>query len=340
MNKDCSMEEIIERLQAPFPSTDIEWRVSRAGLANGKPYAMVLAYVTNRAIQNRLDEVFGPAGWKNDYRDFMQGILCTITCNVNGEWISKSDGAEQTQFESLKGGLSAAMKRAAVQWGIGRYLYNLEEAFVDVTQNKSKGSYYINDDKKKVKGHWLPPKLPDFALPENEKNQSNKTKTRNQSQSQKQQPSTNNQERNQNQQHPAGQNNKGFDRKAAIKSITSFLENTGMNEQVNARWIIPLFKKINPGLKQSNLADVYQHATENELKKYYNVLKPVSDFMNCKKYYQVSMEDSLRYAQILLPEVECNSVLALFGNLKSDHVRQIGTFIKEALQNQEIKQIA
>jgi hypothetical protein len=92
MKKDCSMEEIIERLKAPFPSNDIEWRVSRSGKSSRGPYAMVLAYLTNRAIQNRLDDVFGPAGWKNEFREFLQGILCTITCNVNDEWISKCDG--------------------------------------------------------------------------------------------------------------------------------------------------------------------------------------------------------------------------------------------------------
>jgi hypothetical protein len=120
--QDCSMTEVMERLQTPFSSQDIEWRVSRSGITNGKPWATVLAYLNNRAIQNRLDEVFSPAGWKNDFKEFMQGVLCTITCYVDGEWVSKSDGAEQTQFESLKGGLSSAMKRCGTQWGIGRYL--------------------------------------------------------------------------------------------------------------------------------------------------------------------------------------------------------------------------
>jgi hypothetical protein len=343
MKKDCSMEEITERLQAPFPLTDIEWRVSRSGISNGKSWAMVLAYVTNRAIQNRLDEVFGPAGWKNDYRDFMQGILCTITCNINGEWISKADGAEPTQFESLKGGLSGAMKRAAVQWGIGRYLYNLEEVFVEVNQNKSNGAIYINDKKSNVKGYWLPPKLPEWALPENEKNQSKLSKTQNQSQTQKngnpqkQQPS--NREQNQNQkQSTAGHTKEGINRQAAVQAITGFLENTGLKE--NVRWIIPLFRKMNPELKQNNLVDVYQNATETELKRYYSVLRPVNDFVNCTKHYQISMEDSLRYAQILLPKVECNSIFALFLNLTLDHVKQIASFIEEDLQNGNLQKIA
>ena len=52
--------DIFAELSKPFPSSDIEWRVQQSGIAgSGKVWAMVLAYVTNRAIQNRLDEVCG-----------------------------------------------------------------------------------------------------------------------------------------------------------------------------------------------------------------------------------------------------------------------------------------
>ena len=39
-------------------------------------------------------------------------------------WISKSDGADDSNIEGAKGGLSDAFKRAAVKFGIGRYLYH------------------------------------------------------------------------------------------------------------------------------------------------------------------------------------------------------------------------
>ena len=50
------------------------------------------------------------------------------------EWITKYDGAPNTDIEAVKGGLSDASKRAAVQWGIGRYLYGMESVWVDVEQ--------------------------------------------------------------------------------------------------------------------------------------------------------------------------------------------------------------
>lgn len=49
------------------------------------------------------------------------GVECGISIKIDGEWITKWDAAENTQVEAVKGGRSGAMKRAAVQWGIGRY---------------------------------------------------------------------------------------------------------------------------------------------------------------------------------------------------------------------------
>ena len=55
-------EPNLARLRDPFAPEDIEWRVQQAGEKNGRPWARVLAYVTNRAIMERLDEVVGPEG--------------------------------------------------------------------------------------------------------------------------------------------------------------------------------------------------------------------------------------------------------------------------------------
>ena len=51
------MEKEIDfsKLKEPFPSSDIEWRLQSCGETNGKIWAKCLAYVTNRAIQNRLE---------------------------------------------------------------------------------------------------------------------------------------------------------------------------------------------------------------------------------------------------------------------------------------------
>ncbi len=160
------MDNIQEKLQRPFEANEIEWRVQQSGEKNGKVWAMVLAYVTNRAVMDRLDEVFGVGGWKNEYlpTPSMDGVMCGISAKIDGEWITKYDGAENTQVEAVKGGLSSAMKRTAVQFGIGRYLYNLESNFATIVEGR-----VANSKSAKTKSgtwfNWIAPELPNFALP-------------------------------------------------------------------------------------------------------------------------------------------------------------------------------
>jgi hypothetical protein len=145
-------QETMMKLKKPFEASDIEWRVGST--SKDKTKGLALAYVTNRAIQNRLDDVFGCFGWRNEYREWKgNSQLCGISVLHDGEWITKWDGASDSNTEATKGGLSDAMKRAGYQWGIGRYLYDLPDVWVDIEQ---KGNSYVI---KKT------PSLPKWALP-------------------------------------------------------------------------------------------------------------------------------------------------------------------------------
>lgn len=154
----------MEKLQAPFAPDEIEWRVGSTN--QDKTKGLALAYVTNRAIQNRLDETFGVFGWKNDFKEWKgTSQLCGISVKQNDEWIAKWDGADDSNMEATKGGLSDAMKRAAYQWGIGRYLYKLPSVWCKI---KAVGKSYALAET---------PNLPDWALPKEYKG----TKTGNKS---------------------------------------------------------------------------------------------------------------------------------------------------------------
>src|SRR5690606_34889001 len=121
-------------LAAPFPPDDVEWKPGAT--TRDKTKGLAMAHISSRAVQDRLDEVCGPDGWRNEFQPAPGGgVLCGISVRVThddgtAEWITKWDGAENTDVEAVKGGLSAAMKRAAVQWGIARYLYNLPQQWV------------------------------------------------------------------------------------------------------------------------------------------------------------------------------------------------------------------
>lgn len=154
----------LEDLAKPFPASDIEWRVGRAGETNGKPWAFVLAYINARAVMDRLDEVVGPENWKDRYWTEGKAVMCGLSIRIGEEWVEKVDGAQETDIEAVKGGLSGALKRAAVKWKIGRYLYKLEESLAQIVE-KSKEANYAKT-KEGTSFYWLPPQLPAWALPE------------------------------------------------------------------------------------------------------------------------------------------------------------------------------
>ena len=128
-----SNEEIIKRLREPFGSKEIEWKIQAT--AQDKSRGMAVAYMDARAVQKRLDDVVGPFNWKNVYslwHDNSQICGISIFNADRNEWVTKFDGAENSDFEPIKGGLSDSFKRAATLWGIGRYLYEMEGVWVGI----------------------------------------------------------------------------------------------------------------------------------------------------------------------------------------------------------------
>lgn len=125
------MSEIdFEKLGAYFPASDVKWRPGSTN--REKTSALALAYLTARAVMDRLDDVCGPGGWKDEYTNLEKGgMLCRLSLRINGEWVWKEDAAEATDIEPVKGAVSDALKRAAVKWGIGRYLYRFPAQWVD-----------------------------------------------------------------------------------------------------------------------------------------------------------------------------------------------------------------
>lgn len=159
----------LTKLKEPFPANEIEWRLQQCGTGSKGIWAKCLAYVTNRAICNRLDEVCGAENWKNEFTKAPDGgVLCGISIKCDGEWVTKYDGAENTDIEGVKGGLSGSMKRAAsTGWGIGRYLYNLDEGWANVCDDGK----YMGKTKDGKTFRWNAPTLPSWALPNGEKSE-------------------------------------------------------------------------------------------------------------------------------------------------------------------------
>lgn len=170
-------EDITKKLAEKFDPQDIEWRIQQAGLPNGgQPWAMVVPYITNRAIQQRLDDVV-PGKWQDEYKPSPcgQGYICGISIKIDGEWVTRWDGAifeNGNPIDPVKSALSNSEKRAGVKWGIGRYLYQLEAGFakcmiVDKRSSTPQGwQFYQTPKNAPVEWSmaWQQPDLPDWAL--------------------------------------------------------------------------------------------------------------------------------------------------------------------------------
>lgn len=155
-----TVEQVMQELAEPFAPDDIEWRVGSTNREKTKGIA--LAYVTNRAIMNRLDEVVGAFNWQNNFQEWKgTSQLCGIGIRFGEEWVWKWDGADDSNMDAVKGGLSDSMKRAGYQWGIGRYLYNLDGTWTEI--EPAGKSYRLKTI----------PKLPTWALPKGYKANSN-----------------------------------------------------------------------------------------------------------------------------------------------------------------------
>ena len=109
------MDKTEMALKRPFKH--VKWR---KGYKNGKD----LVYIDARDVMDRLDTVFGIDGWQTKYEYLGGRMICNLSVRFDLEWITKSDGAGDSNIEGEKGGISDSLKRAAVLLGIGRYLYN------------------------------------------------------------------------------------------------------------------------------------------------------------------------------------------------------------------------
>lgn len=145
-------QEILAALAAPFDPREVKWKP--AMVKNNR--ALAMAYIDARVVQDRLDEVLGVENWQDDYQLLPDGsVACKLRVKVGDDWISKMDvGSPSEQPDGgdrLKAAFSDALKRAAVKFGVGRYLYRLVSQWVDYDPVK--------------KQFTQTPQLPAFAVP-------------------------------------------------------------------------------------------------------------------------------------------------------------------------------
>lgn len=152
MPRDPRVVALTAALAEPFEPREVKFKPQM--VKNNRCLAM--AYIDARLIQDRLDEVLGVEHWEDVYEILPDGsVMCKLRCKIGDTWITKTDvgsPSEQPDLgDRLKAAFSDALKRAAVKFGIGRYLYRLSAAWVD-----------YDPIKKQI---VQPPQLPAWAIP-------------------------------------------------------------------------------------------------------------------------------------------------------------------------------
>jgi hypothetical protein len=130
---------VLSALAAPFDRAEVKFK---PGVVSGQR-ALALPYIDARCVQDRLDVVVGAANWQDDYAFLADGsVLCRLSLRLGGEWIVKTDvggpSEQPDEGDRHKAAVSDALKRAAVKWGIGRYLYRLPQLWSDFDPAKKR----------------------------------------------------------------------------------------------------------------------------------------------------------------------------------------------------------
>jgi len=123
------MKQLVDELKAPIPYS---WRVQSRTKDRSK--AMCTAYIDARDVMNVLDQ-HCEHGWESQFREVAGFIFAGIGIrddkgNVLWRWDAgqrvEDNQQDQMYEQAAKSAASDAFKRAAVQWGIGRFLYDLD----------------------------------------------------------------------------------------------------------------------------------------------------------------------------------------------------------------------
>jgi len=131
------LDEQIQALAAQFDAGEMKWKPQTV---NGNR-ALVICYVDARVIMDRLDDVVGVDGWQDRYVCLPDGaVVCKLRVKLGGRWITKEDVGGQSEQpdegDRRKAAFSDALKRAAVKFGIGRYIYRLKPQWMDYDPQK------------------------------------------------------------------------------------------------------------------------------------------------------------------------------------------------------------
>lgn len=139
------LSELIRELRRPFAPGAIKWKIqTNPKDENGR--ALIVSFIDARSVAERLNYVC-PGAWSDEYMpvahngDLATSVRCRLSITVDGRSVIREDVGtlpQGTDEVRIKGGYSDALKRAAVKFGIGAFLYALPKQYLSAQNDLRK----------------------------------------------------------------------------------------------------------------------------------------------------------------------------------------------------------
>lgn len=145
MEDQVYLAAILPKLKEIMP---YKWRVQ--SFSKQKPKATCVAYIDARDVMDRLDKIC-IYGWHRNHEELKGRIYAGVGIILpSGNIMWRWDCGTESNTEAEKGESSDSFKRAAVNVGVGRFLYDLDIQYVDANEKKTGSNYpYVVDNKGK-----------------------------------------------------------------------------------------------------------------------------------------------------------------------------------------------
>ena len=152
--------DVLADLRRPFTVEAIRFKPQVVKDTN----AMATFYIDARLAAERLNTVVGPEHWEESYRTLVDGSIMPghyfpVECTLTVFGITKADVGvyQKNAVDSMawKSAYSDALKRAAVKFGIGVYLYGLPNVWAEIKVGRNgKAQGFSDAGERKLRGAY------------------------------------------------------------------------------------------------------------------------------------------------------------------------------------------
>lgn len=162
-------QDTYKKLRTPFTVKFINWKINNYNDAKTK--AMITFYLDARAVQHRLNEVLGVGGWSFSWTELEKdkGVHGKLTMYILSNDLSNAKNKDECVLQEVtredvgyanntdkaewyKDAVSDALKRCAVHFGVGHFLYALPNYWIDLEQQ---GQKYLSQEQNENISVWL-----------------------------------------------------------------------------------------------------------------------------------------------------------------------------------------